>query len=822
MRISKVHAAVVAALTGAGGLMIQPASAQEGLEEIVVTATRREQNLQEVPVSIVAITGESLELRGLQNLEDVGNSVPNINIQGGGNGTAASTFRMRGIPGVGTYIDGVWQVTYTGGGGLLNSEFVDIDRVEVLRGPQGTSFGRDSLGGSIRIWTRTPADEVGGTVTATVGTLDRRDLKASVDVPLTDKLKTKWTASSLYRDGYINTLNVDQKNGGIDQEVYRGDILWEVTDKLNFRLTYSDTTASFTEPRIQDGIFNTAANMGQALLLKDFYELAGLEPFQPQYLQAGYPGGQVGKWENKTDISLPNFIQSQQTVLDVHWTLDDRHSIQFLTANFDQTNKIYNEWDNSPHALVNDYNLDDRNVLSEEIQISGDYDRVHWVAGVYWWDQSAKTREMRFQAEEFAGGSNYAFLTSELGTPPYDPANLAPVVPGQTIDVVTSVFNTPFCQSVRGGALADCESLYISAVRGRYDNLSRNSQDGLAIFGGVTFELTESLDLNLGVRQHSQDNSNTNCAAIQGVTAPKPSRVNEAIRGNIFACTPTSVLANSFDKVTGSMSLEKRFSEDLMAYVSWSEGFDSGGISAPTIDGVRTLVPYTPQTLTNTEVGMRSDLLNGKLRFNATLFFSEWEDIQNLGAVFDSRGIQLPTLVTQNVGTAEAKGIEIEMTYVPTDHLMFNINLGNLDTKYTYIKPGTFALDTNTAFAQAPDNTYNLGVQYTATPSNGSELIARLDYSYSSQFWRSLPFLRMDAYSPPVPPSYDESGDTNTVNARLTYRPASADWEVSIFGTNLTNEYLLNSGFFHGIWGYDFATVGRPREAGVSFKFGFN
>ena len=171
MKVTKVHAAVVAALTGVSGLSYQTASAQEGLEEIVVTATRREQNLQEVPISIVAITGEGLETRGIDNLEEVSQSVPNVIITGGTGGTGGTSFRMRGIPNVGTYVDGVWQV---GTAGFLTQEFVDIDRVEVLRGPQGTMFGRDSTGGAIRIWTQRPAADFGGNVTVTAGSLDRR------------------------------------------------------------------------------------------------------------------------------------------------------------------------------------------------------------------------------------------------------------------------------------------------------------------------------------------------------------------------------------------------------------------------------------------------------------------------------------------------------------------------------------------------------------------------------------------------------------------------------------------------------------------------
>ena len=173
-------------------------------------------------------------MQGLDSLEDVGNNIPNLNIQGGGAGTYGTQFRVRGLPGVGVYIDGVWQVSTNG---FLVSDFVDLDRIEVLRGPQGTTYGRDSVGGAIRMWTKRPADEFGGQITATAGSYDRRDVKASLDLPITDKLHTKWTGSSLYRDGYIKGLTTGLNYGMLDQGTLRGDVLWEPTDKLSMRFT---------------------------------------------------------------------------------------------------------------------------------------------------------------------------------------------------------------------------------------------------------------------------------------------------------------------------------------------------------------------------------------------------------------------------------------------------------------------------------------------------------------------------------------------------------------------------------------------------------
>ena len=197
MKNRTLRSAIAALLAGSAGATANMAYAQQagGLEEIVVTATRREENLQDVPISIVAVTGANLELRGVDTLEEVSQAIPNVVVTGGGSsGTQGTGFSVRGIPNVGTYVDGIWQIDSAG---ALVREFVDLDRIEVLRGPQGTTFGRDSTGGAIRLWTKRPGEEFGGTLTATLGSLDRRDVKGVVDVPLSDTVFTKWTAASM-------------------------------------------------------------------------------------------------------------------------------------------------------------------------------------------------------------------------------------------------------------------------------------------------------------------------------------------------------------------------------------------------------------------------------------------------------------------------------------------------------------------------------------------------------------------------------------------------------------------------------------------------
>jgi iron complex outermembrane recepter protein len=813
LRVSGVRRAILSAIGGSAVLPqigLAQSDSGAGLEEIVVTATRREQNLQEVPISIVAITGDNLELRGLDSLEDVGQSVPNVVITGGGGGTGGTTFRMRGIPNVGTYVDGVWQV---GTAGLLVQELVDTDRIEVLRGPQGTMFGRDSTGGALRIWTKRPSEDFGADITGTVGSYDRRDVKATFNLPLTENLLTKWTGASLYRDGYIQNLTVDQKNGGVDQTVFRGDMVWTPTDRLDFRFNYQQNESTFTEPRVQDAIFDTFAEMGQGIGIREFYGLAGEEPFTPETQQAGYPGGRVGKWENRSDMTEPNHYLTEQASVEINLDLGDSMNLQFLTAKTDQDSDSWIDWDNSQYALVNDLNRSRLEVLSQEIQLTGGGDRIQWLAGVYYWDQKTLSRNARWVIEEFRAGS-----------------------PLQRLSAAT-VFASPHCQNIPVGLLT-CQQVFAQhspgGSSGPYDTLGIAEQDGWALFGEVTVKLSEKLGLTMGLRKHDQSGYNRTLGQIPGVTSPKPTTTNTwHTGGDPFAGTiinaatgqpyPTSPF--EFDKVTPRLVLQNQFNDNVMGYVSYAGGFNSGGVSVATIAGVRTLFPYEPSTLKNFEVGMRSDLAGGRVRFNATLFHTVWEDIQANGVVRDpNTGAQLPTLLTTNVGDAEAEGVEFELTFLPTESLVFNLNVGLLDTGYTDIATGTMsghlALTLDTDFQDAPETTYSLGFQHTAMLGNGGSFVSRLDYNYQGQFWRQDPFLRVSGYQA-VPDTFEESGESGFVNARFYYEPADGNWQVAVFGTNLTNEYMINSGFFHGIWGFDFATVARPREAGASLTFRF-
>jgi iron complex outermembrane receptor protein len=783
-----------------------------GLEEIVVTATRREQNLQDVPISIVAITGDNLEQRGLDTLEEVSQAIPNVVVTGTGGGTAGTGFSVRGIPNVGTYVDGVWQIDSAG---ILVREFVDLDRIEVLRGPQGTTFGRDSTGGAIRLWTRRPGEEFGADVSVAAGSYERRDVKIAVDVPLTDKLLTKWTGASLFREGYITSQTTGQKDGGLDQTVFRGDMVWMPTDNLNLRFNYQNYSNVFSEPKVIDALFRTMPDPGirTQLGIAEMYGLAGAEPFNAMNNWSGYPGGKVSQWENRSNVRLPNEMDVEQYTLDINLNLSDSLSLQFLTGYTDQENKLSNDWDSSQYDIVYDINQQDNDLFSQEIQLSGSRGRFEWVGGIYYWEESSHRRETRNVASEFLNGD------LDVNTVLASAHCQAPAPTGFT----------SCAQVIYGGTGAPNAALQGLRNQG-YDRIPHTERDGYAAFGEATVGLTEKMDFTFGVRYHEENIFSEQLNAIPGVTAVRPLVSNQwhiggdPFAGSVATTGPGVPWEHSYDKVTSRLSLQNQFSDNVMGYISYAEGFNSGGVATPTIDGVRQLLPYDPQTIKTFEIGLRSDLADGKVRFNATLFDTDWVDFQSAGVVYDSQGRQVPQLQTTNVGDAAAKGMEFELTYLPTQAFMVQLGLGLLDTEYTELPPGQMSghlpWTTDTEFPRAPDTSYNLGLQYTASLDNGGSIVIRGDYLYQGQFWRFEPFLRMDAY-PSIPSGYDESGDQGIVNARMTFEPPTGQYAFSLFGTNLTDEYMINSGFFHGIWGWDFATVARPREVGAQFEFRF-
>ena len=357
MNKTPLHTAIVAALTGYAVTATPIAWSQEseGLEEIVVTATRREQNLQDVPLAVVAYTGEMLERQGIENMEDLKAVVPNLVVAGNLGGTDTASFTIRGIPNVGTYIDGIWQVSNNG---LLLREFVDLERVEVLRGPQGTLYGRDSTGGAIRLYTAAPDEEFGVDVDMTVGNLDRRDLKASLDLPFTETFRSRFTVAQYDRDGYITSLTTGQKSGAFEDEAIKADFIWEPSDRFSVRFNAQEDEIVNTQARVNTYIDNQIGwNSGYQAGLSLAYDIASGGEWNCNYTCSGFPGGQLDEWEGRQDTTVPSRQSLEQQMVDVKVGITDNVSFQYLVGHTYSDTRQYNDWDAGEFNFYIDYFL---------------------------------------------------------------------------------------------------------------------------------------------------------------------------------------------------------------------------------------------------------------------------------------------------------------------------------------------------------------------------------------------------------------------------------------------------------------------------------
>ncbi len=802
------------------------------LEEVMITATRRQTDVQDVALAVTAISGEALESANIENLEDLTGTVPNVLIAGGNGGTTSASFYMRGIPNVGAYVDGIWQVSNSG---LLTREFVELDRVEVLRGPQGTLYGRDSTGGAIQIHSKKPAAEFGGMVSINTGNLDRQDVVGSIDIPLSDNLLTKWTFGNYTNDGWIYSKTTGVNGGWMDAKTYRADILWMPTEDLEVRLIHSNDNQVGKQARVQYSIdFRNAAFLGYQVGIAQAHDIASGGKFNPQYAQACV--GELSCWESRVASTTPNRQSLEQTTLHVDYDINENMHFKYMYGDTYMDNSVFNDWGGSEFNFFTNYYVDLTKVESHEFQLTGSLfnDRLDYVVGYYQWDQSFRTRQ-----PEYANGQ--WINTGYSGHPnPQAYSNQGQL---QVLDYQT-VLDHPVCSMTPAdygyqdkfpnGWPFPCNWLFgggwIDAMwrnGNSSDRLNGQLQDGDAIFFDATFYINDKWDVTFGMRDHEQTNTTLGLSTA-GLTAQKMSGQIEMApttwddefndRGWALAGIFDSSTDLTFGAETIHLATTYDFTDTIMGYVSYNEGFNSGGISQYEDNVGQISINYSPEIIENTEIGLRSDWLEGQLRANVTYFQTDWVGIQYLGTVIDRlTGTELTELVRQNSMDGEAKGLEVELTYMPTENLTLTANLGWLDTQY--IPYGKTAHTSSTAFARAPEETYNFTAAYDFHLDGGAMVTARWVSNYWGSYWRADTLeLRRDAQGFDTVP---DGGDVWMHNTRITYLPGQGDWELSLWANNLTDEFNVNSGFMHGVWQFDFATVDRPREYGLQFKMHF-
>lgn len=738
------------------------AVAQNTLEEVVVTAQKTEESLQDTPVAVSAFTSLALENKGIDNIAQVANFAPNlvfdttspvsglssgavVYIRGIGN----TDFSLTTDPGVGTYVDGVY-VSRSAGGVL---DVLDVERIEVLRGPQGTLFGRNTIGGAINITSRPPSDEFQGKLEVSLGNDNRQDTRAALDIPITDSLRSSWAISSKKRDGYVQRVNVGDELGDEEKLSFRGHIIYELNDQWDFSFNYDRTKINESSAASALlGFTSGAAAIGYALA--NFDNIAdGLKDLT-QYV----PG-------RAADISYAS--GKSGTKLDIDgWALSanyhaENFDLKYTYADRETQGQFNRDPDNSPHAITETRNPNyDHQQTSHELQITGTSlnDRLRYVGGLYAFEEQ---------------GTDNVFVDVFLPTPDLSAGFAA------TINNFADVDNTS-------------EAAYLQ----------------------LNYSLTDTVGLTAGIR-HTRDEKYFRYtqyigADDQGNGYPFfPGAVNE---NGVFTAGLAPLVGNgsgqasdAFEQTNYKLGAEAMLEDGTLLYYSFSQGFKSGGFVLRYVEAVDEVRTFEPETLDSHEIGIKWQGWDDRLRINAAAYWSDYEDVQV--TFFDRLGGP----VTANAGQVDIKGLEIELTAIPIENLQVDMSYGFTDASYDRINPIeglSLTIDKNAKLVNTPEHTFNLGAEYVFALDSG-EFAVRLDYRYTDDIYndsQNSRFLFEQAYE--------------LWNASARYSPSDSV-DVVLFAKNLKDERYIESGDSNFGLGFHEANFNRPREYGVTIRYRF-
>ena len=763
MRAAALPMAISTALGYGGAATAQENQSRGLLEEIIVTAQFREENVQQTPLSISAFDASMLEARSNNDISDAANFAPNVMLSNAATGFGQmSSIFIRGVgqadphfavePGVGMYIDDVYFGVLTG----AMFDLVDAERVEVLRGPQGTLAGKNSIGGSIRLFSVQPGPESNAYAEIGVGTYDGLRARAGTNLTLVeDKLYARVSVLARQRDGYVDRLDHACFTGALGPDTQRINVDCTIGTQGGEELVAARAAFRWTpSDRIENSI------------IMDFTQDDSENPAGVQIVQGPWAGtanyvvprGSYVNFENYQSIpggpnALPAFVMPATTPLDAFGIsnkldvqIGDNLNFTSITAYRESTVPFVVPNEFSPASISDQlWKLSHEQITQEFRVIGGNPDGIDWTVGAYHYD-----------ADGLSGGR----------------------------------IQLPGGFEVGGGGL-NLDFLLNDPVETTSDS----------VFGHLAFRPGDRITVTTGVR-YTDDKKAFTFNRLDVTGGPHP------LLGALVDVTSEY----SGDRTDYRVAVDYQQSDNLMYYAQFSTGYKGGGVN-PRPFFVSQAVPYDPEELEAFEIGLKSVLADGRVRLNLSAFTNDYQDVQLTLTRCDafSPFPGAPCAMSANVGDAEIDGFEVEAEIRPTDNLAIDISAGVLDFQYTNVDPATFVtLDMATIYV--PDQKYAVGIQYDFLLPNGSRLTPRLDYSHRSEIQTlaiNTPLTLID--------------DLDLANLRLTWESADDVWRATLAVTNLTDEYYF-TGLFGNGQAVNFsqtAYLGRPREAWLSLRRAF-
>jgi iron complex outermembrane receptor protein len=503
-------------------------------------------------------------------------------------------------------------------------------------------------------------------------------------------------------------------------------------------------------------------------------------------------------------------METRWATLAVDWQITERWTLESLTAHVRAPSRQFQDTDSSEFTLVTQASSDDWTHTAQELHLIGNHfgGRLQSLLGLWHIDLEAWNRIQQWAFWEFAipntGPNRGGFGPPGTGgRPAWDPATLGYVRAwGATV----------------GSAVAGYEPRTDLTL----DRLVYNERTEQAVFGELAIGVLDRLDLTLGFRVTGDDTGHF----VEYVPADALRPVEPGVigAGDLFA--PGAVLVTETVPDLGTIStprvsLAYEPTDMVFLYASYAEGFAQGQVVSNPLGGEP--IVLDPEVVTTRELGLRSDWLGGRLRLNATYFDSRWDGVRVIRGVTDpSTGQVLPIAIPSSDGAAEANGLELELFYLAGERWELDFALGLLDAEYVNIGDppanGT-GLQPGIPLPFAPDSSFSLGVRYRWPLASGAQLLFAGNYGWMDDYERGTAnheqLKNPDGSNKPEP-AY------GLLNARVVLELAGGAWQVSLFGTNLTDEWYVNGGndfSSNFLFGFDRATIGRAREVGIGAEY---
>jgi iron complex outermembrane receptor protein len=776
------RAALLAATAPFAALLAAPAQAQQtetvGLEEVLVTAQRIEENLQTTPVAVTAITSEFLDRFDLRNVTSLQNAAPNLvfNPGTGGSSSQVSAF-IRGVgefdfllttdPAVGLYVDGVYMARTFG----ANLELADVERVEVLRGPQGTLFGKNNIGGAINITTRKPTGSGESRAQMSFGNYSSIYLDGYTDQALSDTLSLG--VSVLYRkgDGWQERPGRD---GGQENKVgARATLSWKPSDTF-------DSTVS-VEGITQDQTSNT--NVMLVFTGGDFF--SGL---YNGFVNPGNPcctTNSIFKSNTKSGLLNHDDLYGAALTWTNTWQLSDAVQFKSITAQRNAHAHFGLDPDNTPDPYNGDVHNEHHTQISQEFQASGRVaDRLSWVAGVYYFRE--RTRD---QTRLVTASGLFDALTA-LG--PDHPSGL--YFARYALD-----FNLDFDNR-------QTTTDYAGYLNGKFD-----VTDKLTLEAGLRYTKEKKEFKQFAIRRESGGSlflpvdPFTGIADETNVTPPSSACSDIRDAGTKYDCEKT------WNDVSPRLGVNYKFSDTMFGYASASRGFRSGGFDGrPTT--IEAINDFKPEHLKSYELGLKTLLADNRVRLNTAVFYNTYDDKQVL-LTFGT------TVVTQNAAKAKIYGLETDLEAAVTSNFTLRGSLGYTHAKFDkWFDPSIPNPDSETGFGvdyswrklrNTPEWTANLGGVYDQPLADGAAIRYIGNVSFVDDMF-------LDSENSDV-----LHADSRTlVDAGLFYVAPDDEWEIGVQVKNLTDEHELVSGYdARGFFGYAVGYYNQPRRYFLTVKY---